>query len=152
MRVEYRPAMEADIPVIAADAREADVVEMAALGYGFGEALCRSLERSDFALTATVNDVPVCMLGVAPVSVIFGEGAPWLLSSNGALRAQKSLLKTCRPVVAEMLRRYPRLLNIVDSENAVSIRWLRWVGFEFLDQHFPIRGRTFRLFRLGDWS
>ena len=152
MIVELRPAVEADIAVIASDPREADVVEMRALGYGFEEALHNSLARSDWALTATVDGVPVCMMGVAPVSVIFGEGAPWLLSANGVLKAQKSLLKTCGPVVGRMLATYPRLLNIVDSENAVSIRWLRWVGFEFLDQRFPIRGRTFRLFRLGDWS
>jgi hypothetical protein len=152
MRVELRPAVAEDIDAISADARPADVAEMEAMGYGFREALELSLSRADWALTATVDGVPVAMLGVSCLSVVFGEGTPWLLSANGVLRAQKSLLKTCGPVIDRMLASYPRLINLVDERNTVSIRWLRWLGFTFDEAVIPFRGHRFLTFRLGHWG
>lgn len=152
MKVELRPALAEDIAAIAADARAADVAEMAALGTSVEQAMRDGLRLSDWAVTGLLDDVPVCMFGVAPVSVLFGEGAPWLLSATGLLRGQKAFLKACRPVVDAMRASYPRLINIIDQDNTIAMRWLRWLGFGFDDTRIPFRGRVFRVFRLGDWS
>jgi hypothetical protein len=53
--------------------------------------------------------------------------------------------------VAEMLRDYPRLCNVVDVRNTVAIRWLKWLGFEFNVPPAPHNGQLFLIFQAGDW-
>lgn len=149
MTCSIREARPEDVPVIVADARTADVAEMAALGVSVEQALAEGLARSDWALTGCVDSVPVCMFGVAPVSILNGEGAPWMLATNGLDRVQLTFLRLCRPVVRCMQASYPRLMNVVDARNTMAIRWLRWLGFQFDPNNVQIGGHAFRVFRLG---
>lgn len=116
------------------------------------------LRRSDWALTGLIDDVPVCMFGVAPKSIVLGEGLPWMLAANGLERAQVKFLRACRPAVRAMVSSYPRLLNFVHADNHVTIKWLRWMGFSFAppdwprDQELPrylVNGQPFLLFTMG---
>lgn len=146
-RCRIRKARPEDVALIAAHARPADVAEMAALGTTVAEALADGLARSDWAMTGCVDGVPVCMFGVAPVSILAGEGAPWMLAAEGLEAVQLTFLRMCRPVVARMQASYPRLMNVVDSRNVTAIRWLRWLGFAFDDNEVVIGGHAFRVFR-----
>jgi hypothetical protein len=158
LRVEIREACEADIAAILADIREADVTEMAALGITPEIAMADGLKRSDWAMTGLLDGVPVCMFGVAPRSIILGEGVPWMLAANGLERAQVKFLKTCRPAVNLMRASYPKLMNFVHADNSVTIKWLRWLGFAFAPPNWPedaepprytINGHPFLLFSIG---
>lgn len=151
MKVEIRWTEAADVAAIVADARQADVDEMQAMGMSFEAALQKSVDQSDWTATGVVDDVPVCAFGVAPVSVISGIGAPWMLGANALMKAQVPLVRHCRPVVEAMQASYPRLLNAVDERNAAAKRWLRWLGFVFDEQTFLVGGHAFRVFRRGAW-
>lgn len=149
MRAEIRPTAEGDLGAVIAAARPADVAEMAALGMTFPEALQGSLNRSDWSATGVVDGEPVCMFGVAPVSLLGGIGAPWMLGTTALDRPdmQVPFLRASRGVVAAMLATYPRLINLVDTRNTIAIRWLRWLGFTFDPDPVPVRGQQFRIFR-----
>lgn len=152
MKTEIRPAVADDIPAIAANARAADVQEMAVLGLTVERALQGGMQVSDWSYTGLVDDVPVCMFGVAPRSVLTGEGIPWMLGTNGLEPAQVPFLRLCRPVVTAMQAAYPRLANVIDARNTVAMRWLRWLGFRFDDAPVHLNGQTFLIFRKGTWS
>lgn len=124
---------------------------MRALGTTVREALDDGLKRSDWALTGLIDGEPVCMFGVAPVSILNGEGAPWMLGTEQLEQAQVAFLRACRGVVADMERTYPRLMNVVDARNTVAIRWLRWLGFRFDESQYQIGGHAFKVFRKGAW-
>ena len=149
MRTGLRPLREGDLAAVAANARPADVAEMAALGLSFDDALATSVARSDWTAVGIVDDEPVCVFGVAPGSLLGGIGVPWMLGTRALDRrdVQVPFLRTSRRVVDAMLATYPRLSNIVDARNALAIRWLGWLGFEFDDLRIPVRGQVFRIFR-----
>lgn len=151
MNTEIRAAVVEDIPAIVASARAADVQEMAALGLTVERALQGGMQVSDWSYTGLVDGAPVCMFGVAPRSVLSGEGIPWMLGTNALEAAQVPFLRTCRPVVAAMRDAYPRLANFIDERNTVAMRWLRWLGFRFDDTPVQFNGQTFRVFRMGNW-
>ncbi len=144
--------------MIAADIRDADRKEMLALGTTVEDALAEGLAHSDLAMTGLLDGVPVCMFGVAPSDILLGRGIPWMLSANAIEQAQLQFLRACRPVVARMRERYPHLRNIVHSENATAIRWLKWLGFRFVSEDeggrtplaFQVNGNHFYLFSMGD--
>lgn len=151
MTPELRTAVATDIDAMLPHIRAADVAEMAALGKTPEEAMRGGLASGDWTMTGLLDGVPVCMFGVAPISVLNGIGAPWMLATDGLEAAQVPFLRTCRPVVREMLASYPRLINLVDERNTVARRWLRWLGFQFDLDPLDFNGQTFLPFRLGDW-
>lgn len=149
MKIEVRYSVPADVPPIVADARPADVIEFAALGYSVERAMVHGMEVSDWTGTCLIDEVPVCMFGVAAVDILAGMGQPWLVTSNAVARHERMFLRRCRAVVDAMLRSYPRLTNIVHDDNVRAIKWLRWLGFEFKDTPMVVNGVAFRQFRKG---
>lgn len=121
----------ADVATIAADMRPADRAEVWAASRLMPEpALRRSLDGSTHAWAIRVDDAPMVLLGVAPVSLLGGTGVPWLLSATPAVRHAQAIHRAGLPLLDEMRRAYPALLiNFVDARNAVSLRWLAWLGF-----------------------
>jgi hypothetical protein len=108
-------------------------------------ALRRSVQVSTTAWTATVNGEPAAIFGVGPLNILNGMGSPWLISSPEITDNTFEFLRKSRDYVEEMHQTYPVLFNLVHSENQISIRWLRWLGFLI---HEPIKyGKFGTMFR-----
>jgi hypothetical protein len=93
------------------------------------DGLVVSLNCSLAAWCWRVEGQPACLFGVSSESVLSGVGMPWLLSSDLVERRQLEFLRHYRPFLGEMLTLFPILRNWVDARYALSIRWLRWMGF-----------------------
>lgn len=131
--------------------RRADADEVWASGhFRPEEALRLSLGLSLMAWAGLVDGVPMCLFGVSPVSLMSGVGAPWMLGAEGLERYAVPFLRRNRTYVAEMAALCPRLENHVDARNALSIRWLRWLGFTIhpAAPHGPF-GMPFHRFTMG---
>jgi hypothetical protein len=131
--------------------RQADRAEVAAEGgRGSYAALRDSLASSVVAWTGLVNHEPVCMFGVSPVDILGGVGSPWLLGTDEIKKHAVTFLKLNRLYIPKMLDLFPLLVNYVDVRNAVSIRWLRWLGFAVDDKAVPygIWGMPFYRFEM----
>lgn len=128
------PADVAHLLPIAKGMREADRIEIDASG-GLEpyQALKEGLDSSSRCWTALVNGKPCVMFGVVPFSVLGGVGSPWLLGTDDATLVKKQFLLQGRKLIPEMLRLYPTLINLVDARNSMSIRWLKWLGFDVKD-------------------
>lgn len=120
---------------IASNPRPADVAELWASSRTTpAEAMRRGMAASGDCYTGLFDDVPVCMFGAAPLSILGGQAAAWMIGSAALdrLRVQKALLVLSFPVVDYLSQQYPALLyNFVDARNTTAIRWLRWLGFRF---------------------
>lgn len=149
MRAWIRESLPGDLEAVVADARPADVAEMAALGFDFETALRASVERSHWTATGILDGRPLCLFGVAPGSLLSGVGVPWMLGTRRMEQraVQLPFLRASRRVVAAMLATYPVLTNVVDARNTLAIGWLRWLGFEFDPAPVAVRGQQFHIFR-----
>lgn len=130
-------ANAAHIPVIAAHVRLADRDELyASAMVSPQEALEQSFSISKMAWTGLIDGVPVCMFGVAPVSVLSTVGRPWMIGTDHLDRHPFVFLRRCRGCVETMRMCFDRLENHVDARNIRAIQWLTWLGFE-LDKPEP---------------
>lgn len=141
-------AVPAHIPVIAADMREADRIEVwASHRHAPAQALASSLEKSEMAWTCLVDGVPAFMWGVARRgSLISYRGSPWLLGTPAIHRVRREFLRQCPAYVERMQARFPRLENFVHAKNRLSVRWLRWMGFTVETAATVINDEPFFLF------
>lgn len=120
------------ISFIASAVRDADRAELYAIGcYSPKSALVMSLATSKYAWTGLVDDVPVCMFGVTPSSVLSDCGRPWMIGTDRLEAHATIFLNRCKRVVKIMLDAYPRLENYVDERNTKAIKWLQWLKFSF---------------------
>lgn len=137
MRAVLVPAELGHVDEIAARAREQDIDELWALSRSTpAEALARGLSSTVDATTAMLGGRPVAMFGAAPYSILGGMGTPWMIGTTDlqSWSAQKELLRVAAPAVELMQERFPTLLfNAVDARNKPAQRWLRWLGFQFLE-------------------
>lgn len=145
------PAQPEHVAVIAANVREADKQEFAVNFRTATQIMEAGLRISAKAYTGKVNDIPVCMFGVAPVSAIMPEhGRPWMVGTKALDEYAVLFLRRCRPQVNEMKRLYPVLTNYVAEANVKAIEWLKWLGFTVSSEpvSMGIRGVPFLHFEL----
>lgn len=123
------------IHYVANNMRQADIDEL------WAQSMSRPLNSLQYAVRVSTScwtimsgdDEPVGLFGVGAVSMIGGIGSPWMLSTDGLLPIAKSFLKGCPEYIEKMLNDFDKLQNVIDTRNTVSIRWLKWLGFDMLD-------------------
>lgn len=129
-RIAIVPASDAHAFDLAPRMRGDDIREIEAVsGLAPLEALLVSLRRSTEAWAGTVDGDVACMFGVGPLSLLGGEGCPWLLGSDLIERNAFAFARRNRAMVARWLQSYRVLRNHVDARNTQAIRWLGWLGF-----------------------
>lgn len=94
------------------------------------QALRGSLALSVQAGAGVIGGRVECLFGVAPDPGDRQAGIVWLLGSPALETAPVGVLRHSRAVVAGWQQMFPRLWNRVDARNGVSLRWLRWLGFQ----------------------
>lgn len=143
--IEFVAASPAHIGTIANRMREIDAKECAIMGRSPKRALRLSLRASVVAWTAKVDGKPEAMFGASSVSLLGGEGSPWLLMTDEALKHRRSLLTDARRYADVMQGMFPLLSNNVHADNAVAIRWLERLGFT-VGPVFDMAGHPMRPF------
>ena len=141
-------ARASHIRQIAGRMRQADRDEVfAASGRSPLSGLSVSYRHSSLAWTALFDGRPEVMWGVGDINILTGIGAPWLLGTDAVEKNFRSFLKISRNWPAQLLSRYGLLRNFVDARNAISLRWLEWLGFQLFEP-VEINGHSFRLFEM----
>lgn len=121
---------------IADHLRDSDVEEVAASsGLSPHSALHTSLALSTHAYCIESDRVgPVALFGAAP-HPLPEVGIAWMLGTDGIRLEARHIARHTRRYLDELNAAYPILWNYIDARNELSMRWLRWGGFELLGDH-----------------
>ena len=149
--IEHRvvPATEELVRQLIGRMREDDQRESLAMsGQPADWCLMHGFKYSDLCWVGLRGDEPVCVFGVRRLSVLSDTGIPWLLGTDAVREVKTTFLALSKPYVQDMLAGYKRLENWVDARNKISIRWLRWCGFniEALPKPIGTKGELFHRF------
>jgi hypothetical protein len=149
-KIEIREIEEGDIAVLVRDMRKHDVQEVnAATRMGVRNAVETSVNLSTYAKTGLVNDELVCMWGVCPISLISSSGSPWMLGTDLIEKKQRIFLRRSKPWLEDIKKDYKTLENHVDERNTLSVRWLKWLGFEMKKaEPYGVNGELFHKFTM----
>ncbi len=122
-----------DLAHIAANLRTADADELCALhgpSLDTSRVLAQAVAMSEEAYVAcTAYGEPMAVFGVAPVSLLGGQGCPWMLGTDTLDCYGRAVVTLSRAHVARWSQRYQCLFNFVDARNRRSIEWLKRTGF-----------------------
>jgi len=130
-----KKATEDDCIELALVMRDADIAECEMVGGVTPlEALLRSCAATPDALCARLDGEVLAIFGCAPTNVA-GVGSPWLLGSDLIAKSSILFLRESQKWVATMSSQYPVLTNVAHCHNTVHLRWLKWLGFEFVAEY-----------------
>lgn len=128
---EVRPPLDGDAAVIACGMRPSDRLEIwAASRFTPYEALCYGQRHSTLCWTGVWKGRPIGMAGCAPGSLIGNVGYPWQLATKEIEEAALPYLRQSRSFFRTLRKSYSLLVNWVDARNAISIHWLKYMGFK----------------------
>lgn len=149
-RANLVPASLLHVGPLATHMRVMDRIECAALGKTPKEALRFSLRTSLHAITALDPDGrPLAMFGVSPVDILSGLGTPWFLGRDEVFDYGGDLVKRGPGIIADWLRDFPVMENIVCTSNTKAIRMLRRWGATVGGPTSRCRGVEFVPFRFA---
>lgn len=127
--VIIRKAETSDIKHIANHMRKCDQKEIWLAEHKTPrQALEESLDKSSYAFTALLNNIPVVMFGLAPQSLLSDEGMVWALATEDIEHMQKTFMVRSKDFITVCLTMYPSVMNYVHVENKKSLAWLHWLG------------------------
>lgn len=132
-----RPALYRDAHIVGPRLRTADLREIrASIGRQGIDGLIWSLWHSDLAWTMDWEGLPIMVFGASEIAgANEGTGSIWMMSTPDVEdpKVRWPFLRNCRGIVNFIQEEFfPVLTNVVDCRNTLHIRWLQWMGFEFL--------------------
>jgi hypothetical protein len=132
MKPEIMLATLEHVQMIAENVRVDDRCELwAAYCQTPEQVMVNALNLSNMAWAGLIDDVPVCMFGVVPASILSNVGRPWMVGTKFLDVHPFVFLRRCKGCVKMMRERFESLENYVDVRNVKAIEWLRWMGFSF---------------------
>lgn len=112
------------------------------------ESLTDGLALSSVVYTVHYGE-PTTMFGVAPQSILSGNGVVWALGTENVRSNWMHFLRQSRYFIDLIWEGYDRLVNYVDARHKESILWLRWLGAKIYPaQPFGLEGLPFHYFEL----
>ncbi len=127
----YRPALITDCDELAPRMRTQDAKEVwHSHGLTPLEALVFSFEKAEESFSIIHDGQVIGMFGVGQVTP--NIGIPWLLGSDELPKIAREFIPQSREWIAKVHERYDLLFNFVYANNTTSIRWLKWLGFNFI--------------------
>lgn len=135
MSLRARRARNADAFYLSTRLRQADLDELQANTGGDPLAtLMVGRDISDPAYTI-IDDIglPVAMFGVVPTNVD-RQGVMWLLGTDELRKHSRDFLRQSRPWIERLHKKYTLLYNVIDKRNKVHLRWLKFLGCNFVGE------------------
>lgn len=134
MKPYYRTAMPEDVIAVARNLRPADRAEMQALGHhDIEETLLAGVASSGGHVMIDRHGIPFGLFGVARVSRVPVAGKVWMVATEGLEREALAFARVSREIVTAWEQEFDILFNAVDGRNETHVKWLKWLGFQFLN-------------------
>jgi hypothetical protein len=142
------PATAKDIIELRKTMREEDRREVLNLGPCLRRILWDSFNYTHDPKTIFVDGKLAAIFGCS--GVLLGQvGKPWLLTTTVSEKYPVLFVRTYREQVAEMLKNYPVLENMVDASYAKAIKLLEMVGFSIGEpEEYGYYKKPFRRFTM----
>jgi len=128
--IRIEPATAQDIKALSSSIHPDDAAELRAAGLTVEAALagacCHALMDGDTLLA---------LFGCAPMPGDAGAGIPWMLSTCAIDKApRRGVAAAADYVVSSWMATHRRLSNLIHRRHARAMRFVRWLGFNVVEQ------------------
>lgn len=146
MAIDVTLATKEDIALVVSLLRDNEAREYAAAGFDT-DMLSQALEELDRGPVwyAALDGEPIAIYGVRRKTLLGEVGTPWMMPTELMMtrKVMRAMAKYGQVEVRRVSAGFKHLLGVKIADDAVSIRWLRWLGFTVSDETFDVNGTDF---------
>lgn len=128
MTIAFRPATLDDVPALAPQIREIDAREIHAMDHTTEEGLRLSIADSRWAVVAEIDGRMLAVFGVADMTLLGGQGCPWLFTSELVERHPRRFFVASQAWLKAIQAEYWSLVVDCAAFHIRSIAWLKRLG------------------------
>lgn len=148
---EIVPATEALALDLADHLSPASLLDTTVLGRTPRQSVVYNLRHSVYAFAGVDAGRCFCLFGIVPDSLTALSGQPWLLTAADMPPCRTTMARATRQYLPYVRQRFTRVHGFVYEHNAVSIRWLKWLGYTLAPE--PTRlGSTEHRYYAFEWN
>ena len=149
--LRFEPAITRHARLIASAMRPGDIEEIRA-GWDKEplEAMRIALTESYYARTMFMGLQPLCMYGLAPLTVLTGCARIWIFVSTAVDAHPFAFARASRVALREVMAVAPIVTNLVDVQDEPVMKWLEWLGGRFVSPPMERGGRLFAQFVIAE--
>lgn len=92
-----------------------------------------TIEKGAPSFTCFIDDQPVAMFGLDSTSIIGANQWLWMITTAEVEKHQLPLLRWSKRFVQWAHKCYGPVGGMVDRENDISLKWLKWIGFTVVE-------------------
>jgi hypothetical protein len=96
--------------------------------------LLKGFAMTDYCRSFFVDDEIAGIYGVVASLDDKNIGSPFLLCTPKIKKIKIKFLRECKNRVQEMSDKFPVLFNYIDSRNKLHLTWLKWCGFQIINE------------------
>ena len=96
--------------------------------------LLKGFTMTDYCRSFFVDDEIAGIYGVVASLDDKNIGSPFLLCTPKIKKIKIKFLRECKKRVQEMSDKFPVLFNYIDSRNKLHLTWLKWCGFQIINE------------------
>lgn len=135
MKIEEVKTTQGHILELCSNLRIPDKAEVIAKtgDLDFKKTIVRGWIMAETCTTALVDDEVALVYGIVE-SQDKRIGSPFMLATDKLNKIKIPLLRKSRARVYEMEQKYQMLFNYIDSRNEVHLRFIKWCGFEIINE------------------
>lgn len=135
MKAYVRQSTQEDVDYLCNNLRPEDREEVIASHGSTKKALQTGLDLSDECWTFLVKETHEIagIYGVARQDDMVA--CVWLLTTPAVEKIWMTFLRETKRLTKELNKKYSILTNSVDAEYTVAIKWLKFLGFTFINKH-----------------
>jgi hypothetical protein len=135
MKAYVRQSTQEDVDYLCNNLRPEDREEVIASHGSTKNALQTGLDLSDECWTFLVKETHEIagIYGVARQDDMVA--CVWLLTTPAVEKIWMTFLRETKRLTKELNKKYSILTNSVDAEYTVAIKWLKFLGFTFINKH-----------------
>lgn len=128
-RFELVPATEEHALDLASNLSLQSQLDCIALGRDPDALAVNGVRTSVCVFAGLIDGRCFCLFGVYPDTLTATSGQPWLLTSTDLKDGKVAFGRASRQYLPYLRNRFTHLYGFVYVENAVSIKWLKWLGY-----------------------
>lgn len=126
------PARPEHVARVATLMREEDQLELHAIsGLTPEQALAESCRAADTLWAAVHGGRAIAIFGETPVDA--ATAMPWMIGTDDLMEHRVWLARESVAWFDRMAQRWPRLTNWTDLRNQNHVRWLEWLGCDYVE-------------------
>lgn len=145
------PATEAHALDLAANLSSGSMLECQQMGWNPGPHCVYVLRTSAYVFAAVEDGRCFCMFGCYPDSLVADSGQVWLLTAATLPKERIRMAMATRHYLPYIRNRFTKIYGWVYEGNAVSIKWLKWLGYEISPETTPL-GPDSALYHYCEWK